>query len=130
MARGGVTSLYESPAKYASDRIRWNDSVQLQLSLCYALDQALCALTESSAGVKNEIFEAFLRYQDCSDDDDRFWDALHTLESCVRLAPWLVNLDFLPLLSGDGAASLASSRPTISIVDAVAKFITVLRHLD
>jgi len=57
-----------------------------------AADAALDVLktTDSSSG-RNEIFEALLRYKDLPDEDNRFWGAMHTLECCVRMAPWLIN---------------------------------------
>jgi hypothetical protein len=46
--------------------------------------------TDHASG-RNEIFEALFAYQECSEDDDRFWGASHTLECCVKIAPWLIT---------------------------------------
>ena len=48
---------------------------------------ALQVLSRTDYAGRNEIFESLLSYQDCSDEDDRFWGATHTLECCLRLAP-------------------------------------------
>lgn len=52
---------------------------------------ALQVLSRTDCAGRNEIFEVLLGYQDCSDEDDRFWGATHTLECCLRLAPWLIS---------------------------------------
>ena len=56
-----------------------------------AEEAALLFVAETSSSGKNEKFEAPLRYQDCSDDDDRFRGALQTIECCAHLAPLLLN---------------------------------------
>ena len=52
---------------------------------------ALGVIVETDRSGCNGIFESLLNYQDCSDEDERFWGALHTIECCVRLAPWLIT---------------------------------------
>jgi hypothetical protein len=49
----------------------------------------IIAKTDGSG--RNEIFEALLNYQDCREEDERLWGALHTIECCVRLAPWILT---------------------------------------
>lgn len=56
-----------------------------------AANAALKVLAKTRSGGQNELFEALLDYQDCSGEDDRFWGATHTVECCLRLAPWLIN---------------------------------------
>ena len=58
-----------------------------------AEEAALLFAAETSSSGKNEKFETLLRYQDCSDDDDRFRGALQTIECCAHLAPLLLNHD-------------------------------------
>lgn len=47
--------------------------------------------TTDPASGKNVLFEALFSYQGLAEGDDRFWGALHTLETCVRTAPWLIT---------------------------------------
>jgi hypothetical protein len=52
---------------------------------------ALRVLSMTDSAGRNEVFESLLDYQDCSDEEDRFWGATQTIECCLRLAPWLIN---------------------------------------
>jgi TIR domain len=81
----------------------WNSAERAALQVVAATD---------SAG-RNKIFEALLDYQDCSDDDDQFWGALHTAESCVRLAPWLINHEQLSRMAAHRNFSVRSSAASI-----------------
>lgn len=58
-----------------------------------AAAQAALKIVETTdpASGKNDLFQALLEYQDVPDDNDRFWGALHTLECCIRVAPWLMT---------------------------------------
>ena len=52
---------------------------------------ALQIIAETEPSGRNDIFESLLNYQESSDEDERLWGALHTIECCVRLAPWLIT---------------------------------------
>jgi hypothetical protein len=56
-----------------------------------ATKAALSIVAETKRDGSNSVFDALFTYQDTSDDDDRFWGALHTIESCLRLAPQLIS---------------------------------------
>lgn len=79
-----------------------------------AADLALriIAMTDSATG-RNESFEALFAYQECSEDDDRFWGASHTLESCVKLAPWLITRSQLSRMAKHENFSVRSSAASI-----------------
>jgi hypothetical protein len=40
---------------------------------------------------RNALFEALLNYQDHPDTGEVLWAALITIESCIQLAPWLID---------------------------------------
>lgn len=65
---------------------QWEKAAELALRVV--------TMTDPATG-RNEIFEALFAYQECSQDDDRFWGASHTLESCVQIAPQLIKRDQL-----------------------------------
>jgi nucleoside phosphorylase len=79
-----------------------------------AADAALdvVKMTDSSSG-RNEIFEALFPYQHLPDDDNRFWGAMHTLESCVRVAPWLISRRQHSQLATHGNFSVRASAASI-----------------
>jgi nucleoside phosphorylase len=72
----------------------------------------IVAKTDHATG-RNEIFEALFAYQECSEDDDRFWGASHTLECCVRLAPWLITRDKLSHMAQHKNFTVRSSAASI-----------------
>lgn len=69
------------------------------------------AMTDSEG--RNEMFESLLSYQNCPDDDDRFWGAFHTVESSVRLAPWLIGHSQLSKMASHDNFSVRSSAASI-----------------
>ena len=62
---------------------------------------------------RNELFEILLDYQDFSDDDPRLWGALHTIECCVRLAPWLITHGMISRMANHRNFSVRSSAASI-----------------
>jgi hypothetical protein len=78
-----------------------------------AAETALKVIAMTDSGGQNEMFESLLSYQDCPDDDDRFWGAFHTLESSVRLAPWLIGHAQLSKMAGHDNFSVRSSAASI-----------------
>jgi TIR domain len=56
-----------------------------------AAETALKVIAMTDSDGHNQAIDALVSYQDCPDDDDRFWGAFHTLESAVRLAPRLIS---------------------------------------
>jgi|HubBroStandDraft_1064217.scaffolds.fasta_scaffold97539_2 TIR domain len=62
---------------------------------------------------RNELFEILLDYQDFTDEDPRLWGALHTIECCVRLAPWLINHGMISRMANHGNFSVRSSAASI-----------------
>jgi hypothetical protein len=78
-----------------------------------AAGAALKVIAETDSRGCNQTFESLLNYQDCSDDDDRFWGALHTVESCVRLAPWLIDHAKLSRMAAHGNFSVRSCAASI-----------------
>ncbi len=79
-----------------------------------AADAALriVALTDHATG-RNEIFEALFAYQECSEEDDRFWGASHTLECCVKIAPWLITRARLSQMAEHENFTIRSSAASI-----------------
>jgi nucleoside phosphorylase len=51
---------------------------------------ALELLKVTDADGRNELFDALLKYQHCS-DEDLFWRAPPLIEGCVRMAPWIIG---------------------------------------
>jgi hypothetical protein len=78
-----------------------------------AAEAALKVVARTGSEGQNEIFESLLSYQDCPDDDDRFWGASHTVESSVRLAPWLIGHAQLSRMAGHDNFSVRSSAASI-----------------
>lgn len=79
-----------------------------------AADVALriVAMTDPATG-RNEIFEALFAYQECSEDEDRFWGASHTLECCVKLAPALITRSRLIQMAEHENFTIRSSAASI-----------------
>lgn len=74
---------------------------------------ALQIITETEASGRNEIFEALLNYQDCCEEDERLWGALHTIECCVRLAPWILTHSQLSRMAAHMNFSVRSAAASI-----------------
>lgn len=74
---------------------------------------ALRVIAVTDPAGKNLSFEALLNYQDCPDDDDRLWSALHIIESCLRLAPWLISHAQLSRMAAHRNFSVRSSAASI-----------------
>ena len=69
-------------------------------------------MTEPTSG-KNDRFQSLLEYQDISDDHERFWGALQTVESCVRIAPWIITREQLSRMAQHTNFSVRSSAASI-----------------
>ncbi len=69
-------------------------------------------LTDHATG-RNEIFEALFAYEECSEENDRFWGALHTLECCVKIAPWLITRARLSQMAEHENFTIRSSAASI-----------------
>lgn len=74
---------------------------------------ALQVLEKTNDSGSNDIFDALFEYQDCSDEDSRFWGARQTIESCVQLAPWLIRHDQLARLASHQNFSVRSTAAAI-----------------
>lgn len=74
---------------------------------------ALEIVKATDAGGRNELFEMLLDYQDLSDDDPRLWGALHIIECCVGLAPWLITHRMISRMAGHENFSVRSSAASI-----------------
>lgn len=78
-----------------------------------AEELAIQVIAKTDSDGNNEMFRALLRYQDCPDDDSRFWAAHHAIESCVRLAPWLIGHGDLSRMASHENFSVRSSAACI-----------------
>ena len=78
-----------------------------------AADAALTIIALTSQSGENDVFESLLKYQDCPDDDERLWGALNTIESCVQLAPSLINRAKLSRMAKHANFSVRSSAASI-----------------
>ena len=78
-----------------------------------AAEAALRVIAITDGPGRNQMFECLLGYQDCPGDDDRFWGALQTVESCIRLAPWLVDHAKLSRMAAHKNFSVRSSAASI-----------------
>ncbi|MGH9325289.1 MAG: toll/interleukin-1 receptor domain-containing protein [Terriglobia bacterium] len=78
-----------------------------------AAEAALKVIAMTDADGHNQTIAALLSYQDCPDDDDRFWGAFHTLESAVRVAPWLIGHAQLSKLAEHNNFSVRSTAASI-----------------
>ena len=78
-----------------------------------AEEAALKVITMTGSSGKNHAFESLLRYQNCPDDDDRLWGALHTIECCVHFAPGLVDHAQLSRMGAHRNFSVRSSAASI-----------------
>lgn len=74
---------------------------------------ALEIVKTTDASGRNELFDALLEYQDLRDEDPRFWGALHTIECCVRLAPWLITHGMISRMASHQNFSVRSSAAAI-----------------
>ncbi|HUA21819.1 MAG TPA: toll/interleukin-1 receptor domain-containing protein [Bryobacteraceae bacterium] len=74
---------------------------------------ALEIVRATDAGGRNELFETLIDYQDFSDEDPRLWGALHTIECCVRLAPWLITHKMISRMANHENFSVRSSAASI-----------------
>ncbi len=112
--------IYEQPS--ASVRRRFEPDPRIErliknVKLGGWKEAAIAALkiieTTDTASGRNELFEALFAYQDLEEDNDRFWGALHTLESCVRIAPWLITREQFSRLACHASFSVRSSAASI-----------------
>jgi hypothetical protein len=78
-----------------------------------AAEAALRVVAMTDSEGCNKTFESLLNYQDCPDEDDAFWGALHTIESCTRLAPWLIDHAKLSRLARHDNFSVRSAAASI-----------------
>jgi hypothetical protein len=78
-----------------------------------AAEAALKVVALTDGQGRNQKFERLLGYQDCPDDDDRFWGAVQTVESCIRLAPWLIDHAKLSRMAAHKNFSVRSSAASI-----------------
>jgi TIR domain-containing protein len=78
-----------------------------------AAETALKVIAMTNSEGRNRTFESLLSYQDCPDDDDRFWGAFHTVESSVRFAPWLIGHAQLSKMATHDNFSVRSSAASI-----------------
>ena len=62
---------------------------------------------------RNATFRSLLTYQDCKDDDERFWGAMHVIESCAHLATWLITREDLIRMAYHENFSVRSSAASI-----------------
>ena len=74
---------------------------------------ALKVIAMTNPSGKNLIFEALLDYQNCPDDDNRFWGATMTVECCLQLAPWLIDHTQLSRLAAHDNYSVRSGAACI-----------------
>jgi len=74
---------------------------------------ALEIVKATDASGRNELFEVLFDYQDFADDDPRLWAALHTIECCVALAPWLIRHRMISRMASHWNFSVRSSAASI-----------------
>jgi hypothetical protein len=74
---------------------------------------AIDIVKRTDASGRNKFFEILLDYQDFSDEDPRLWGALHTIECCVRLAPWLIEHRMISRMANHENFSVRSSAASI-----------------
>ena len=107
-------AVHETPVEFVGDPRIDNFIKDIRLAdWDSAADVALRVIAETDARGCNQTFESLLNYQDCSDDDDRFWGAFHVIESCVRLAPWLIDHAKLSRMAAHKNFSVRSSAASI-----------------
>ena len=73
---------------------------------------AIEILKQTDRNGRNIIFEKLLDYQDTG-DTDALWAALPTIESCVNLAPWLIDRRQLNRMATHGNYSVRSTAASI-----------------
>ena len=73
---------------------------------------ALELLKVTDASGRNELFDALLKYQNCS-VEDLFWKALPLIEGCVRLAPWIIGRSQLFEMASHSNFSVRSTAASI-----------------
>lgn len=78
-----------------------------------AEEAALQIIAKTDPSGQNDTFNALLNYQDCSSEDERLWGALHTIECCVRLTPWIVTHSQLSRMTGHENFSVRSAAASI-----------------
>jgi hypothetical protein len=78
-----------------------------------AEQSALQIIAQTDASGRNGIFAALLDYQDCGSEDEHIWGALHTIECCVRLAPWLITHSQLSRMAAHENFSVRSAAASI-----------------
>lgn len=62
---------------------------------------------------ENDLIPALLKYQNVTDDSDLLHAALQTLESCIRIAPWIISREQLGGLANHANFSVRSSAAAI-----------------
>lgn len=68
--------------------------------------------TDSVSG-ENELIAGLLKYRNVADDGDLLHAALQTLESCIRIAPWIITREQLAGLANHANFSVRSSAAAI-----------------
>jgi hypothetical protein len=61
----------------------------------------------------NDLFKALLKYQELSNNDNRHWAAIITIESVAQLAPWLFDRALLSRMANHPNFSIRSSAASI-----------------
>jgi len=114
VTRDGIAGRHRGPAAFVGDPEI--DKLIKDIKLAdwdSAAQAAIKVIAQTDAAGRNEVFESLLNYQDCPDDDERFWGAFHTVESCVRLAPWLIDHAKLSRMAAHPNFSVRSSAASI-----------------
>jgi len=78
-----------------------------------AAEAALRIIPRTDPSGHNELFRKLLDYQDCDAEDDRLWSALHTIECCARLAPWLIEHRDIARMAAHSNFSVRSTAASI-----------------
>jgi hypothetical protein len=78
-----------------------------------AEEVALQIIAKTDPCGQNDTFNALLSYQDCSSEDERLWGALHTIECCMHLAPWIITHSQLGRMTAHGNFSVRSAAASI-----------------
>jgi len=78
-----------------------------------AAEAALEVIEHTEADGQNLLFRALLNYQDLHSEDPLLWSALHAIECCARLAPWLIERRDLARMAAHSDFSVRSSAASI-----------------
>ena len=78
-----------------------------------AEEAAIQVIAQTDPSGHNGIFDALLNYQDAPDEDESLWGALHTIECCARLAPWIITHSQISRMATHQNFSVRSSAAAI-----------------